>query len=502
MDKRMLVNVLESEESRIAIVEDGQLEELYIERAQADDVVGNIYKARVANVESSLQAAFVDFGWRRQGFLHGSDVNPRWYPKNLKLKGNGGAAPPLQDVLKKGQELLVQVAKAGIRNKAPAVTSNISLPGRCLVLMPYSTTRKGVSRKIETDEERERLREILDQMDVPKGYGLIARTAAEGRTKRELQRDLNYLLRLYRAVEKKFKSEKDPGLLYEESDLVIRAVRDVFSTDIDRMVVDSEPEYKKILEFMKVTMPSYRRRVSLYKEDAPLFYKHGIEEQIEQIHQKRVGLPCGGSIVIEQTEALVAIDVNSGKFRRESDAEESAFQLDLEAAREIARQIRLRDMGGVIIMDFVDLRDEEHKREVERTLWESLKRDRARTKMLRMSKFGIIEMTRQRVRKNIESASYSACPACAGSGQVLTLESMALSTFRRLRAALRGEGAARVEVTAALPVAQYLLNKKRREILELEERHGVSVEVVGVAGAAIDKADVKCYTDQNTLLKR
>lgn len=504
MEKRMLVNVLEEEESRIAIVEEGQLEELYIERAHTDDVVGNVYKAQVANVESSLQSAFVEFGYRRHGFLHVSDIHPRWYAKGAK-KGRGkpgGEPPPIQDVLNKGQELMVQVSKAGIRNKAPAVTCYISLPGRYLVLMPELNSRLGVSRKIEDEEERNRLRDTLEQLDVPAEYGVIARTAAEGRTKRELQRDLNYLIRLYKDIDKKFKAMREPGLLYEESDLVIRAVRDIFSTDISQMLVDSEEEHRKILDFMKVTMPSYRKRVKLYKQDEPLFHKFNIEEQIDQIHQKRVGLKSGGSIVIEQTEALVAIDVNSGKFKREKDAEESAYKLNLEAAQEIARQIRLRDMGGVIIMDFVDLLDENHKREVEKTLWESVKRDRARTKMLRMSKFGIIEMTRQRIRKNIESASYEACPACAGSGQVLTLESMALSTFRRLRAALKGESIERVEIVAAPRVAHYLLNRKRRDILELEERDTAEVEILGDPTYSIDKAEVNCYTSSGKRLKK
>ena len=504
MEKRMLVNVLEQEESRIAIVEQGQLEELYIERAHSDDVVGNVYKAQVANVESSLQAAFVEFGYRRHGFMHVSDIHPRWYAKGSKKNQRkpGGEPPPIQEILKKGQELMVQVSKAGIRNKAPAVTTYVSLPGRYLVLMPEVNNRVGVSRKIEDEQERDRLREALDQLEIPSEYGVIARTAAEGRTKRELQRDLNYLIRLYKSVEKSFKSMREPGLLYEESDLIIRAVRDIFSTDISQMLVDSPEEYNNILDFMKVTMPSYRRRVKLYGKDEPLFHNFNIETQIEQIHRKRVGLKSGGSIVIEQTEALVAIDVNSGKFKREKDAEESAFKLNLEAAQEIARQIRLRDMGGVIIMDFVDMVAEKHKREVEKTLWEAVKRDRARTKMLRMSKFGIIEMTRQRIRKNIESASYEACPTCAGSGQVLTLESMALNTFRRLRAALKGEHIDRIEVVAAARVAQYLLNRKRREILDLEERDSVEVEILGDPSYAIDKAEVNCYTSQGVKLKR
>ena len=505
MDKRMLVNVLEPEESRIAIVEDGQLEELYIERALADEVVGNVYRANVASVERSLQSAFVEFGWRRHGFLHVSDLSPRWYSggaRKGRQRGRSPEGPPIHEVLQKGQELLIQVTKSGVRNKAPAVTTYVSLPGRYLVLMPQVNARQGVSRKIGDEEERDRLRDALDSLTVPPEYGVIARTAAEGRTKRELQRDLNYLLRLYESMEKHFHAEKEPAILYQESDLVIRAVRDIFSTDITEMMVDSEEEYTKILDFMKVTMPSYRRRVKLYKNDVPLFHKYHIESQIEQIHKRRVPLPSGGSIVIEQTEALVAIDVNSGRFKRENNAEESAFKLNIEAAGEIARQIRLRDMGGVIINDFVDMLAEDHRRELERTLWEALKRDRARTKMLRMSKFGIIEMTRQRIRRNLGSSSYDVCPTCAGSGQVLTLESMALSTFRRLRAASRESDTTRIEVVAASPVAECLLNRKRREVQDLEDRMGVMVEISGNPSYAIDKAEVTCYTSSDRKLKR
>ncbi|HRU06139.1 MAG TPA: Rne/Rng family ribonuclease [Candidatus Brocadiia bacterium] len=496
MEKRMLVNVCEPEESRIAIVEDGQLEELYVERNLAEDLVGNVYRARVVNVERSLQAAFVDFGWRRQGFLHVSDLSPVWYSngEGRERRRDRGEAPAIQDVLSKGQDLMVQVSKAGIRNKAPAVTTYVSLPGRYLVLMPQLSARLGVSRKIADDGERDRLRDALDQLEVPEGFGVIARTAADGRSKRELQRDLNYLARLYKSVEKKFKEAAGPALLYQESDLIIRAVRDVFATDIQEMWVDSEEDYQKILQFMRVTMPSYRDRVKLYRDDAkPLFQKFGIEEQIARIHHKRVPLPSGGSLVIEQTEALVAIDVNSGRFKREDNAEESAFQLNLEAAREIARQIRLRDMGGVIINDFVDMTDESHIRKVERTLWEALKRDRARTKMLRMSKFGIIEMTRQRIRKNIESTNYESCPLCGGAGQVLTAESAALSAFRRLMGMKLDKNVARVEVLAAPPVAEYLQNRKRKEIAALEQRAGARVEVRGAAGYAVDKVDVNCY---------
>ena len=503
MEKRMLVNVRETEESRIAIVEDGLLEELYIERRTSDNVVGNIYKAKVANTERSLQAAFVEMGWRRHGFLHVSDLSPASYDggKRKRSRDRRNDHPPIQDVLKKGQEIMVQVTKAGIRDKAPAVTTYISLPGRYLVIMPQVSSRLGVSRKIEDDQERARLREILDSLDVPSGFGVIARTAAVGRTKRELQRDLNYLARLYKEVEKRFSDVEGPSMIYEETDLVIRAVRDIFSTDITEMIVDSEEDYNNILNFMRATMPSYRSRVQLYTAGQPLFHKWDIESQIESIHQKRVNLPCGGSIVIEQTEALVAIDVNSGKFKKGSSAEDSACRLNLEAAREIARQIRLRDMGGVIINDFIDLDDESNCRKVERTLWDALKRDRARTKMLRMSKFGIIEMTRQRVRSNLESASYETCPTCGGNGMVLTMESMALNTFRRLHAALQRQDIVRAEVVAAPSVVDHLQNHKRRQIAEVEKRLDVAIVIRSDPDLPVDTAHVNCYTSTDKEVK-
>jgi ribonuclease E len=496
MVKVMLVNVVEPEESRIAIVEDGQLEELYIERARREQIVGNIYKARVATVERSLQACFVEFGGKRQGFLHASDLAGRWRSGGRRSAKEGRESDaPIQDVLQKGQDIIVQVSKEGIRNKAPAVTTFISLPGRYLVLMPAVSHRLGVSRKIGSDEERSRLREALQGLDVPSGYGVIARTAAADRTRRELQRDLNYLVRLYQEVEHRFREETGPALLYEESDLIIRAVRDIFSTDIHEMVVDSEEEYKKILQFMKATMPSYRRRVRLYHQPEPLFHRYDIEGQIDQIYRKRVTLKSGGSIVIEQTEALVAIDVNTGRFKREDTAEDTAFKQNLEAAKEIPRQIRLRDLGGLIINDFIDMEDENHIRDVERTLWEGFKRDRARTKMLRMSKFGIIEMTRQRVRQNPESTSYDVCPTCRGTGQVLTLDSVALAAYRRLRAAVHQEGIKRLAIHVAAPVAEFLLNRKRREITGVEDANDVQVEIVSEPDYAVDKVEIKSYTD-------
>jgi ribonuclease E len=314
MGKLMLINVIEGEESRIAILDEGSLDNFYVERAGQAQIVGNIYKARVAAVEQSLQAAFVDFGGERQGFLHLSDIAPAWYLDQSLARRMDKTHVPIGNVLKRGQEILVQVTKEGIRHKAPAVTTYLSIPGRYLVLMPY-IRRHGISKKIADEEERDELHKVLSALNPPKDMGIIVRTAAASRSRRDIHRDMNYLLRLWMGIQKQAKQTQGTALLYEESDLVIRMVRDVFSSDIERVLVDSKSAVDKILEFMSMTMPNSRKAVELYKDPQPLFTKFQVEEQIERIHRNRVPLGSGGSIVVEQTEALVAIDVNSGRFK-------------------------------------------------------------------------------------------------------------------------------------------------------------------------------------------
>jgi len=491
----MLINVLEPEECRIAILENGTLEELYIERASAAQLVGNVYKARVINVEPSLEAAFVDFGGGRNGFLHASDVVPSYYPDQRvakREKGRGRERAPITSVFKRGQELMVQVTKEGIDRKAPKVTTYISIPGRYLVVMPY-VHRRGVSRKIGDEATRRELSEMLKSLKPPEDLGFIIRTAGHKQTRREFRKDLTYLTRLWAAIEARYKKEEAPSLLYQESDLVIRAVRDIYTTDISEMLVDSEEEYDKVIEFMKMTMPRQRSHVKLYREAEPLFHKYKVEEEIERIHKRRVPLPGGGSIVLEQAEALVAIDVNSGKNTRELNAEQTAYKTNMEAATEIARQIRLRDLGGVIVGDFIDMRDAAHNQEVERALWAAMKKDRARSKMLRMSRFGLIEMTRQRMRPSLRSAAFGNCPVCGGTGQVKTLESMGLDVLRSIKARLKIDNVGLLDVRVSKAVADYMLNEKRRDLIRLEESAGVRISVLGERDAGAESIEIQCY---------
>lgn len=491
MGKLMLVNATAGEETRIAILDEGNLDNFFVERAGQEQIVGNIYKARVAAVEQSLQAAFVDFGWERQGFLHLSDVAPHWYNDASVARKSDKMNVPITAALRRGQEILIQVSKEGIRNKAPAVTTFLSIPGRYLVLMPY-IKRHGVSKKIADEEEREELHKVLDKLNPPKDMGIIVRTAAANRSQRDIHRDLNYLLRLWTGIQKQATTDATPSVLYRESDMIIRIVRDVFNADIERVLVDNPEAHQRILDFMAVTMPLSRKAVELYSDGVPLFTKYQVEEQIERIHRNRVSLPGGGSIVIEQTEALVAIDVNSGRFKQEANVEETAYQINLQAAGEIGRQIRLRDLGGLIISDFIDMRDETHKRDVERRLYETLKNDRARTKMLRMSRFCIVEMTRQRVRRNIEFTDYQTCPNCNGSGQIRNTESSVLEALRRIRTSAAGGKFKRLVVRMNPERLVRLQNDRRQELTDVERLNRVRI-VLEPAPELVDNVDIKCY---------
>ncbi|MEE9200808.1 MAG: Rne/Rng family ribonuclease [Candidatus Brocadiales bacterium] len=477
MSKKMLINAIEPEESRIAILEDSVLEELYIERMSKGQAVGNIYMGRVSNVEPSLEAAFVDVGLKRNGFLHISEVMDTTGEKEEKAektRGRRGEQKRILTLLKPGQELLVQVIREGVGEKGPSLTSYISLPGRYLVLMPY-TTRHGVSRKILDEEERLRLKHIIKELKPPSGMGLIIRTAGIGQTKRELSKDLSYLLRLWKAVEERTTNSLVPSLIYQESDLVIRTIRDIFSSDIKEIIVDTQDAYEKTRDFLKQILPKHEKIVRLHRARVPIFHKYRIEEEIEKINNKKIPLKQGGSIVIEQTEALVAVDVNSGRFKKGADPEETAFKTNMEASKEITRQIRLRDLGGVIIIDFIDMLQEGHKRAVERTFTDGLKRDRARTKTLKTSKFGIIELTRQRIKHSLRDVVHERCPECRGTGLAKTVESLSLRIMRDIRSVLDNNQLKTIEVEADEPVAQFLQNQKRKQISELEDHYNKTI---------------------------
>ncbi|MCS7166958.1 MAG: Rne/Rng family ribonuclease [Gemmatales bacterium] len=635
MKKEMLINVCEPEECRIAIVEDGVLEELYIERTSQESYIGNIYKGRIVNIEPSIQAAFVDFGIGRNGFLHVSDVAPQYYrhileglpaptdpifelpdmpvydipeeddedhaeeapsgyemaspacsgpqaghSAKLETRGRGrpfggfaepqaslpseslltspspGAEPvcavvddvggsgqavpaipvasastaspngsegsvieacprpqqarmrprlrgvpqrqpkpPIQDIFRRGQEVLVQVIKEGLGSKGPTLSTYISIPGRYLVLMP-GLGRIGVSRKITDEEQRRRLRRILQELHLPKGLGFIIRTAGLDRTKKELQRDLAYLSRVWKVVIRRVRKCQAPALVYQESDMIIRTIRDVFDSQIQRIYIDEPKAYEHAREFLQIVMPRYADRLQLYSDSEPLFHRYGIEKEIARVHSRHVQLPGGGSLVIDTTEALVAVDVNSGNFRADNDAEQTAYLVNLAAAKEIARQLRLRDLGGVIIIDFIDMRDEQHKRDVERTLREAVQRDRARTKILRMSPFCIVEMTRQRIRPSLKHSVFEDCPWCQGTGQVKTPESVSLEIIRLLKLAVHRARIRRIHVNVSEPVAHYLLNRQRKNITALEEQHQVHIVIRVVPNQPPDFLQIQCL-DQN-----
>jgi ribonuclease E len=398
--------------------------------------------------------------------------------------GMGRPKPNIEDIFKRGQEVLVQVIKEGIGTKGPTLSTYISIAGRYLVLMP-GLNRIGVSRKIEDDDIRRRLREIMNELKPPHGIGFIIRTAGQDRNKNELQSDLAYLSRLWQVVVRRIKKQKSPTEIYRESDMVTRTIRDIFTEDIDTIWVDERGAYEAAKEFMEAVMPRYADRIKYYEGTVPMFHKYGIENEIARIQERKISLPYGGSIVIDQTEALVAIDVNSGNFRADNNnAEETAYQMNLQAAKEIARQLRLRDLGGVIVNDFIDMREERHRRGVEKALRDAVRRDRARTKILRISQFGIIEMTRQRIRPSLKRSAFQECTHCKGTGNVKTGESVSIEVMRMLQLAVNREHIQSIDIKVHDDVAKYLLNKKRKEIVGLEERGQKQVSILGI-GAAV-----------------
>ncbi|TLD41600.1 MAG: Cytoplasmic axial filament protein CafA and Ribonuclease G [Candidatus Jettenia ecosi] len=495
MDKRMLINAIEPEECRMAILENNVLEELYIERSSREQIAGNIYKGKIVNIESSIEAAFVDIGFKKNGFLHISDVLPPNGNGNHSSEGDTTQKPhresqKIRDILHLGQEVLVQVTKEGMGAKGPSLTTYISLPGRFLVLMP-GVPRHGVSKKILSEEERQRLKKILAGLNPPQNIGFIIRTAGEQQTKKEIHKDFHYLLKLWKNIEKRSKNASVPATIYQESDLVIRAIRDIFSTDIREILVDSEPVYERTRDFLRIIMPKYEKLLTLYREDKPLFHKYNIEKEIEDINCKKIPLPRGGSIIIEQTEALVAIDVNSGRFKDESDPEETAFKTNLKAAKEVTRQIRLRDIGGVIVIDFIDMQEEGHIHAIEKALTDALKRDKARTKMLKMSKFCTIELTRQRIRHSLRDVLFEECRFCRGTGYSKTVESLCLNAMRDLKFAIHSPQIAKIEIIANPEVANYLQNQKRKQMIEIEESYNKKIYILSTADHEYSKVSIR-----------
>jgi ribonuclease E len=469
--KRMLFNATQPEELRVAIVDGQKLIDLDIESAGKEQRKSNIYKAVITRIEPSLEAAFVEYGGTRHGFLPFKEVSPQYYASG------SGNRPGIKEALKEGQELLVQVEKDERGNKGAALTTYISLAGRYIVLMPNNPNGGGVSRRVE-GEERNELRDVLAQLEVPKGMSIIARTAGIGRSLEELQWDLNYLKQLWDAIEGAAKTEKAPSLIYLESSLVVRAIRDYFHPEIGEILIDTDDIFQQAQAFMSTVMPDNVHRIKRYRDDIPLFSRFQIEHQIESAHARQVNLPSGGAIVIDHTEALTAIDINSARATRGSDIETTALNTNLEAADEIARQMRLRDLGGLIVIDFIDMESSRNQREVENRLRDALRYDRARVQTGKISRFGLLELSRQRLAPSLEETSYTPCPRCNGIGHIRGTESSALNILRIIQEDAMKENSAAIHVQVPVDVATFLLNEKRPDIHRIESRLKVSVTLI------------------------
>jgi len=480
MPKKMLINALHPEESRVAIVdENGRLIDLDIEIAGSEQMRGNIYKGVVLRVEPGLQAAFIDIGLKKPAFIQMGELHPdNWQWRDDVTEEQRKRRPRIQDVLRRGQELIVQVEKDERDMKGAAVTTYISLPGRYMVLMPGSDST-GISRKVEGEGERKKMKELAAQMSFREGVGYIIRTEAMGRTVEELQYDLDQLLAKYDEIGEKGAKTKAPAIIYKEYAVVIRTIRDYFSADIDEVLVDSKEVCKEAKAFFKETMPKFEKRVKMHQEKRPIFSRYQLEEQIDQIYEKKVPLKSGGSLVIEPTEALVSVDVNSGKSTGERNVEDTAFRTNLEAVEEAARQLRLRDLGGLIVLDLIDMREMKHIKEVEKLLKDSLKSDKARVTVGRISQFGMLEMSRQRIKQTLEQGSVLDCPHCSGRGKVKGVENMAISFLRKVHAAAAKGTAAEVRGELPLEVAYYLLNRKKRELAQIENDYDIEVTIKG-----------------------
>ncbi|WP_020675436.1 Rne/Rng family ribonuclease [Geopsychrobacter electrodiphilus] len=487
MSKKMLINASHPEENRVAIVVDGILSELDIEIAGQLQTKGNIYKAVVVRVEPGLQAAFVDYGAEKHGFLQTGEIHPDLHPAR---KSDSKEYPRISEILHRGQEILVQVVKGERGTKGAALTTFLSLPGRYMVLMPDSST-KGVSRKIEDEKERKTLKKTMAQLNLPDEMGYIVRTAGIGKEEVELKRDFNYLVSLYKGILARKEKAKAPAQLYQESDIVIRSIRDYFSTDMDEVMIDDSQVYQQARDFFSLVMPDQLNLVKQHREKRPLFSRYQIEEQIESLARNQVSLPSGGSIVIDQTEALVAIDVNSGRMGGEKGIEATAARSNIEAAAEIGRQLRLRDLGGLIVIDFIDMRDRKKVREVEQTLKESVKDDKARITLGKISQFGLLELSRQRIRPTLSVGAYLDCPHCHGKGRVKSPEAQAVALLRQLHAAVSKGQIGTIKATIPLDVANYLHNERRQALTDLEKRFDLKIQILASLDAIPEQVELE-----------
>ncbi|NKB31810.1 MAG: Rne/Rng family ribonuclease [Pseudomonadales bacterium] len=464
--KRMLINATQEEELRVALVDGQRLYDLDIENRTRVQKKANIYKGKVTRVEPSLEAAFVDFGAERHGFLPLKEISRQYYKKDAK--GNGDRST-IKELIPEGTEVIVQVEKEERGNKGAALTTYISLAGRYLVLMPNNPKAGGISRRIEGDDRSE-IREALRSLNIPDGMGMIVRTAGVGKQQEELQWDLDYLLALWQSIKEAAKEKTAPFLVYQESNVIIRTIRDYLRKEIGEVLFDTEESYQEAISFINQVMPQYENRIKLYSDKLPLFNRYQIESQIESAFEREVKLPSGGSVVIDPTEALISIDINSSRATRGSDIEETALNTNLEAADEIARQLRLRDMGGLVVIDFIDMTSNRNQREVENRMREALESDRARVQVGRISRFGLLEMSRQRLRPSLGETSAIVCPRCSGQGTIRDVESLSLSILRILQEEANKQKSQEVRATVPLIVSSYLLNEKRRAISEIEDQ--------------------------------
>ena len=470
--KRMLINATQKEELRVALVDGQRLFDLDIESPGHEQKKANIYKGKITRVEPSLEAAFVDYGAERHGFLPLKEIAREYFPDDYVFQGR----PNIRDILSEGQEVIVQVNKEERGNKGAALTTFVSLAGSYLVIMPNNPRAGGISRRIEGDERTE-LKEALSSLDVPEGVGLIVRTAGVGKSPEELQWDLKVLLHHWEAIKQASQNRPAPFLIHQESDVIVRAIRDYLRRDIGEILIDSPKVFEKAKEHIKLVRPDFINRVKLYQGEVPLFSHYQIESQIESAFQREVRLPSGGSIVIDVTEALTAIDINSARSTRGGDIEETALNTNLEAADEIARQLRLRDLGGLVVIDFIDMTPVRHQREVENRIRDAVRQDRARIQISRISRFGLLEMSRQRLSPSLGESSHHICPRCQGTGKVRDNESLSLSILRLIEEEALKENTKQVHTIVPVQIASYLLNEKRKAISNIEKRHNVDVIV-------------------------
>ncbi|MFH1478187.1 MAG: Rne/Rng family ribonuclease [Candidatus Omnitrophota bacterium] len=490
MQKEILINV-GPQETRVAVVEGGVLDSYYIERPTEVTMVGNIYKGVVDSIVSGIGAAFVNIGYSQNGFLYVSDMMPPLDKFDIleEDKSNKYVQRPkpsdIHNLVKEKQEVIVQVVKEPMGGKGPRLTTHAGIPGRFLVLMPFDK-HIGVSKKIRDGKERDRLLKTLKKIAPRLNMGVIVRTAGIGKSENDLRREIRFLTALWGRIEKTSPRVKAPSIIHEEKGLTFRILRDIFSEDVIRVLVDDKDEYKKLMHFANSIMPSMKSKLMLYRERTSLFESRGIEIDIETLYRKKVGLKCKGYIFIEETEGLIAIDVNSGSFSRKN-MEETAFRVNSEAAREIARQIRLRDVGGIIIIDFIDMLQEKHRRDLFNILIHSVKKDKAKIKILRMSEFGIVQMTRQRIRKGVKRVSYQNCPYCVGRGSVKSVTTMSIEVLRAIKKELENKRFKDIRSYVHPGVANYLLNEDRPYITKLENLYKTKIIIIADPDTHIEK---------------